>query len=47
MNIDNSTELLKTTTPQFIDEAAFIQTYLKEKSPKQAFAIGWSYRLSA
>ena len=34
MNIDNSTELLKTTTPQFIEEAAFIQSYLKEKSPK-------------
>lgn len=34
MNVENSTELLKTTTPKFIEDAAFIQTYLKEKSPK-------------
>lgn len=34
MNIENSTEFLKTTTPKFIEEAAFIQSYLKEKSPK-------------
>lgn len=34
MNVENSTELLKTTTPKFIENAAFIQKYLKEKSPK-------------
>ncbi|MGA9211398.1 peroxide stress protein YaaA [Kaistella sp.] len=34
MNIENSTELFKTTTPKFIEDAAFIQTYLKEKTPK-------------
>ena len=34
MNIENKTEMLKSTTPKFIDEAAFIQSYLKEKSPK-------------
>ena len=34
MNIQNSTELLKSTTPKFIEEATFIQSYLKEKSPK-------------
>ncbi|UOE39735.1 peroxide stress protein YaaA [Chryseobacterium suipulveris] len=34
MNIENSTEFLKATTPKFIEEAAFIQSYLKEKSPK-------------
>ena len=34
MNIENKTDLLKSTTPKFIDEAAFIQSYLKEKSPK-------------
>ncbi|AZB11895.1 peroxide stress protein YaaA [Chryseobacterium sp. G0162] len=34
MNVENSTDLLKTTTPKFIEDAAFIQTYLKEKSPK-------------
>jgi cytoplasmic iron level regulating protein YaaA (DUF328/UPF0246 family) len=34
MNVENTTELLKTTTPKFIEDAAFIQTYLKEKSPK-------------
>lgn len=34
MNIENSTEFLKSTTPHFIKEAALIQTTLKEKSPK-------------
>lgn len=34
MNISNSTEFLRTSTPRFIDEAAHIQSYLKEKSPK-------------
>lgn len=34
MNVENTTDLLKSTTPKFIEEAAFIQTYLKEKSPK-------------
>lgn len=34
MNTENSTDLLKTTVPKFIDEAAFIHSYLKEKSPK-------------
>lgn len=34
MNIENSTEFLRTSTPKFIKEAAFIQSYLKEKSPK-------------
>ncbi|MFC3157883.1 hypothetical protein SAMN05443633_104236 [Chryseobacterium arachidis] len=34
MNVENSTDLLKTTTPKFIEQAEFIQTYLKEKSPK-------------
>lgn len=34
MNVENSTDLLKTTTPKFIEDAAFIQSYLKEKSPK-------------
>ena len=34
MNIENSTELFKTTTPKFIDEASFIHSFLKEKSPK-------------
>ncbi|UKB81951.1 peroxide stress protein YaaA [Chryseobacterium sp. MEBOG06] len=34
MNVENTTDLLKPTTPKFIEEAAFIQTYLKEKSPK-------------
>ncbi|RNA62610.1 peroxide stress protein YaaA [Chryseobacterium nematophagum] len=33
MNIENSTELLKSTTPKFIDDAAFIQSFLKHKSP--------------
>lgn len=34
MNIENSTEFLKTSTPKFIKEAELIQSYLKEKSPK-------------
>lgn len=34
MNVDNSTDLLRSTTPKFIQEAAFIQSYLKHKSPK-------------
>ncbi|MBE4948514.1 peroxide stress protein YaaA [Chryseobacterium culicis] len=34
MNVENATELLKSSTPKFIEEAAFIQSYLKEKSPK-------------
>lgn len=34
MNINNSTEFLRNTTPKFIKEAEHIQSYLKEKSPK-------------
>ena len=34
MTVGNTTELLKTTTPKFIDEASYIQTHLKEKDPK-------------
>lgn len=34
MNVENSTDLLRSTTPKFIEDAAFIQSYLKEKSPK-------------
>lgn len=34
MNTENSTTLLKTTTPVFIEEAALIHSYLKEKDPK-------------
>ncbi|MBN9313146.1 MAG: hypothetical protein BGO40_09720 [Chryseobacterium sp. 39-10] len=34
MNINNSTSLLKATTPKFIEEATLIQHYLKQKSPK-------------
>lgn len=34
MNIENSTELFKTTIPKFIDDAAFIHSHLKEKTPK-------------
>lgn len=34
MNVGNSTEMLKLTHPRFIEEASFIQTHLKEKSPK-------------
>lgn len=34
MNIGNSNEFLKPTQPHFIEEANFIQTTLKHKSPK-------------
>lgn len=34
MNVEYSTDLLRSSTPKFIDDAAFIQKYLKEKTPK-------------
>lgn len=34
MNVENSTDLLRTSTPKFIEEAALIQSHLKHKSPK-------------
>ena len=34
MNIENSSEFLKSTQPHFIEEADLIQTTLKKKSPK-------------
>ena len=34
MNVENSTEFLKSTTPKFIEEATSIHSYLKEKSPQ-------------
>ncbi len=34
MNIDNSSEFLKTTQPKFIEESTLIQKTLKNKSPK-------------
>ncbi len=34
MNIDRKSEFLKPTTPVFIGDAALLQSYLKEKSPK-------------
>jgi len=34
MNVENSTDLLRTTTPEFIEEAALLQSHLKHKSPK-------------
>ena len=34
MNIENTTKIFKTTTPLFIDDAAKIHSYLKEKTPK-------------
>lgn len=34
MSVDYKSDLLKPTTPSFIDEAALIHTYLKEKTPK-------------
>lgn len=34
MNVENSTALLKSTTPKFIEQAEFIHSYLKQKSPK-------------
>lgn len=34
MNVENSTEFLKSTKPKFIKDSEFIQSFLKEKSPK-------------
>lgn len=34
MNTENSTDLLRGTSPKFIDDAAFIHSFLKPKSPK-------------
>lgn len=34
MNTGNSSALLKSTTPKFIKEAEYIQSFLKEKDPK-------------
>lgn len=34
MNIENSTDFLKSTTPKFIKDSEFIHSFLKEKSPK-------------
>jgi len=34
MNVENSTDLLRSTTPKFIDDAEYIQSFLKYKSPK-------------
>ncbi|WP_428069006.1 peroxide stress protein YaaA [Chryseobacterium gambrini] len=34
MNVENSSDLLKTTTPKFIEQSEFIHSYLKQKSPK-------------
>ena len=34
MNVENSTDLLRSTTPKFIDDAEYIQSFLKHKSPK-------------
>lgn len=34
MNTENSTDLLRSTTPKFIDDSEFIQSFLKHKSPK-------------
>ncbi len=34
MNVENSTDLLKTTTPKFIEQAGFIHSFLKTKSPQ-------------
>jgi cytoplasmic iron level regulating protein YaaA (DUF328/UPF0246 family) len=34
MNTENSTDLLRSTTPKFIEEAEFIHSFLKPKSPK-------------
>jgi len=34
MNVENSTDLLRSSTPKFIEEAALIQSHLKHKSPK-------------
>lgn len=35
MSMDYSSELLKPTTPGFIEEAALIHSYLKEKTPRE------------
>jgi len=34
MNTENSTDLLRSTTPKFIDDSEYIQSFLKQKSPK-------------
>lgn len=34
MNVGITTDLLKSTTPEFINDAEFIQSYLKQKSPQ-------------
>lgn len=34
MNIEYSTDMLRSTTPTFINDAEFIQSFLKHKSPK-------------
>lgn len=34
MNIENSTDFLKSTTPKFIKDSEFMHSFLKEKSPK-------------
>ncbi|WP_262148052.1 peroxide stress protein YaaA [Chryseobacterium foetidum] len=34
MNVENTTDLLRSSTPKFIDDAAHIHKYLKEKTPK-------------
>jgi cytoplasmic iron level regulating protein YaaA (DUF328/UPF0246 family) len=34
MNIENSAEFLRSTTPKFISDSEFIHSFLKEKSPK-------------
>lgn len=34
MNIENSTDLLRSSIPKFIDDAEFIHSFLKKKSPK-------------
>lgn len=34
MSVDYSTDLLRSTTPRFIQDAALIQSHLKHKSPK-------------
>jgi len=35
MNVSFHTDILENTIPRFIEEASFIQKYLKEKSPKE------------
>lgn len=34
MNVENSTDFFKNTTPKFIKDSEFIHSFLKEKSPK-------------